>query len=60
LPAGSSTILMPGERAWRAHQLNQRDGIPVPEPVAIDLRALAAKLGVHVPDALGTAIPMTP
>jgi LDH2 family malate/lactate/ureidoglycolate dehydrogenase len=50
--AGVESILMPGERAWRAHQANQREGIPVPEPVAADLRALAASLHVDVPASL--------
>ena len=48
-------ILMPGERAWRAHQANQRDGVPVPEPVAADLRALAARLDVEAPHSLGVS-----
>jgi LDH2 family malate/lactate/ureidoglycolate dehydrogenase len=45
-------ILMPGERAWQAQQANQRDGIPLPEPVVGDLRALAARLDVEVPHSL--------
>ena len=45
-------ILMPGERAWKAHQVNQRDGIPVPEPVAVDLQALARRLRVDMPASL--------
>ena len=53
-------ILMPGERAWRAHQINQRDGIPVADPVAVDLQALAGRLGVNVPDVLAASDPVTP
>ena len=49
------SILMPGERAWRAHQANQRDGIPVPDAVAADLRALAARLGVELPQSLAVS-----
>lgn len=49
---GVESILMPGERSWRTHQANLRDGVPVPEPVAADLRALAARLGVEPPRGL--------
>jgi LDH2 family malate/lactate/ureidoglycolate dehydrogenase len=49
------SILMPGERAWRTHQANQRDGIPVPDAVAADLRALAEKLGVELPQGLAAS-----
>lgn len=42
-------ILLPGERAWRTQQQQERDGIPVPAPVAADLLALAQRLGVHAP-----------
>ncbi len=45
-------ILMPGERAWRTQQVQQAHGIPVPEPVAADLRKLADHLGVALPPAL--------
>ncbi|RZJ06784.1 MAG: Ldh family oxidoreductase, partial [Haliea sp.] len=45
-------ILMPGERAWRTQQSQQTNGIPVPEPVAADLRKLATLLGVELPEAL--------
>ena len=43
---------MPGERAWRTQQAQQANGIPVPEPVAADLRKLAHQLGVALPPAL--------
>jgi LDH2 family malate/lactate/ureidoglycolate dehydrogenase len=49
---GVDSILMPGERAWHEQQANQRDGIPVPEAVAADLRELAARLRVDAPDSL--------
>jgi LDH2 family malate/lactate/ureidoglycolate dehydrogenase len=45
-------ILMPGERAWRAHQDNRRDGVPITEAVVADLHALAARLGIDVPVSL--------
>jgi LDH2 family malate/lactate/ureidoglycolate dehydrogenase len=49
---GTDEILFPGERASRTAERQRRDGIPVPEPVASDLRALAARLAVEIPDAL--------
>jgi LDH2 family malate/lactate/ureidoglycolate dehydrogenase len=49
---GVESILMPGERAWRTQQAHRREGIPVPEAVAGDLRALAARLGVAMPPSL--------
>lgn len=52
LVPGAREILLPGERAWRTQQQQERDGIPVPAPVAADLRALAARLGVDLPAAL--------
>ncbi|MDB5931225.1 MAG: lactate dehydrogenase [Polaromonas sp.] len=42
-------ILLPGERAWRTQQQQEKDGIPVPLPVAADLQALARRLGVKAP-----------
>jgi LDH2 family malate/lactate/ureidoglycolate dehydrogenase len=42
-------ILMPGERAWRMHQAQLRDGIVVPLAVADDLAALAGRLGIATP-----------
>ena len=47
-------ILMPGERAWRTQQTQQKNGIAVPEPVAADLRKLAGELGVELPPALAS------
>lgn len=49
---GAEEILFPGERASRSAERHRRDGIPVPEPVAADLRALAQRLAVDVPDEL--------
>jgi LDH2 family malate/lactate/ureidoglycolate dehydrogenase len=49
------SILMPGERAWRTQQANQREGIPVPEAVAADLRALAIRLGIEPPQSLAVS-----
>jgi LDH2 family malate/lactate/ureidoglycolate dehydrogenase len=47
---GVSEILLPGERAWRTQQKQEHEGIPLPTPVVIDLRALANRLGVAAPD----------
>jgi LDH2 family malate/lactate/ureidoglycolate dehydrogenase len=52
-------ILLPGERAWRAHQLNQREGVPVPDTVANDLQALAQRLHVDVPTSLAATDSVT-
>jgi LDH2 family malate/lactate/ureidoglycolate dehydrogenase len=52
-------ILLPGERAWKAHQVNQRDGVPVPEAVARDLLALAQRLRVHAPATLAASDAVT-
>lgn len=48
-------ILLPGERAWRTHQQQLKDGITVPAPVAADLLSLAMRLGVAVPAKLAHA-----
>jgi LDH2 family malate/lactate/ureidoglycolate dehydrogenase len=56
---GVESILMPGERGWRTQQANQRDGIPVPEPVVADLRALAARLRIEAPQSFALAQPFT-
>ncbi|UUZ76930.1 Ldh family oxidoreductase [Polaromonas sp. P1(28)-13] len=45
-------ILLPGERAWRTQQQQEKGGIPVPVPVAADLLALARRLGVTAPASL--------
>jgi LDH2 family malate/lactate/ureidoglycolate dehydrogenase len=45
-------ILLPGERAWRTQQAQQKNGIPVPQAVAADLQALARRLGVQLPSSL--------
>lgn len=55
LVPGVREILLPGERAWRTQQEQERDGIPVPTAVAADLQALATRLGVATPDALANA-----
>ena len=52
-------ILLPGERAWKAHQLNQREGIPVRETVVTDLQGLAQRLRVDVPASLATTDAVT-
>jgi len=52
-------ILLPGERAWKAHQQNQREGVPVPEGVLDDLQRLARRLRVDVPASLGATDPVT-
>ncbi len=49
LMPGVQEILMPGERAWRAQQQQQRDGIPLPRAVAADLQALAQRHGIAAP-----------
>lgn len=46
---GVDDILMPGERAWRMHQAQLRDGISVPVAVADDLSASARRLGIASP-----------
>jgi LDH2 family malate/lactate/ureidoglycolate dehydrogenase len=51
-------VLLPGERAWRTHQQQLKDGIPVPAPVAADLLSLAMRLGVAVPANLAHAQPV--
>jgi LDH2 family malate/lactate/ureidoglycolate dehydrogenase len=55
LVPGVREILLPGERAWRTQQEQERHGIPVPSNVAADLQALATRLGVATPDALANA-----
>lgn len=50
-------ILLPGERAWLTQRQHQEDGIPVPPPVAADLRDLAARLGVEAPPSLRLSRP---
>lgn len=45
-------ILLPGERAWRTQQQQEKGGIPVPASVAADLLALARRLGVTAPASL--------
>ena len=50
-------ILLPGERAWRIQQAQQISGIPVSEPVAADLLALARRLGVTAPASLHSSSP---
>ncbi|WP_029001484.1 Ldh family oxidoreductase [Azohydromonas australica] len=49
---GVEDILLPGERAWRTHQAQLVEGIPVPRAVADDLLTLADRLGVPAPMAL--------
>jgi LDH2 family malate/lactate/ureidoglycolate dehydrogenase len=51
-------ILLPGERAWRTHQQQLKDGIKVPAPVAADLLSLAMRLGVVVPATLACTQPV--
>ena len=51
-------ILMPGERAWRTQQAHQAGGIPVPAPVAADLRRLAEKLAIALPASLQADVPI--
>jgi len=43
-------ILMPGERALRAYEMNRREGVPLSEAVVSDLRSLAVRLHVPAPD----------
>ncbi|HZP85775.1 MAG TPA: Ldh family oxidoreductase, partial [Burkholderiales bacterium] len=43
-------ILMPGERAHRAWEINRREGVPLSDAVASDLCALADRLRVSAPD----------
>lgn len=52
-------ILLPGERAWKTHRDNQRQGIPLPEAVVNDLQMLARRLRVDVPASLGAADTVT-
>lgn len=52
---GVRDILLPGERAWRTQQQQEREGIPVPAPVMADLVALADRLGVTAPTPLSSA-----
>lgn len=49
---GADEILFPGERASRSAERHRRDGIPVPKPVAADLRALATRLAIAIPETL--------
>ena len=42
-------ILLPGERGHAIRAKRARDGIPLPAPIATELAALAAKLGVPCP-----------
>jgi len=46
---GVDDILLPGERAWRMHQAQLREGIAVPAAVAKDLATLARRLGITSP-----------
>jgi len=52
-------ILLPGERAWKTQQQQEREGIPVPAPVAADLLALAEQLSVPAPAHWQAAAPAT-
>ncbi len=45
--------MTPGERGDRMMRLRAQTGIPLPPPVAADLRALAARLAIPLPAALG-------
>ena len=45
-------ILVPGERAWAAHQRQLRAGITLPQKVVADLHSLGQQLQVPWPDAL--------
>lgn len=49
---GIEEILVPGERASRTRQRNERDGIPLAAGVAADLRRLAERLDVATPAGL--------
>ena len=44
--AGAAEILMPGERAARAHEQRSRDGIPLPATILNQLNSAAAQLGL--------------
>ena len=59
LMPGVQEILMPGERAWRARQQQQRDGIPLPRAVAADLQALAQRHGIAAPAFTTEPVPAT-
>jgi uncharacterized oxidoreductase len=49
---GVEEVLLPGEQAWRASQERLRQGIAVDERAWTQIRALAAELGVDLPDPL--------
>lgn len=49
---GAREILLPGERAARTEERQRREGIPIPQPVAQDLRRLAGSLQVALPSQL--------
>ncbi len=49
---GVAEILVPGEPELRTLAERQRDGIPLPEGTVRNLREVAAKLGVTLPQAL--------
>ena len=46
--------MTPGERGDRMMRQRAQTGIPLPPPVAADLRALAGRLAIPLPAALGT------
>jgi len=52
-------ILLPGERAWKTHQLNECQGIPLTDAVVNDLQVLAQRLRVDVPPSLAPADTVT-
>jgi LDH2 family malate/lactate/ureidoglycolate dehydrogenase len=52
---GVDRILLPGERAARTAEAQAKAGIPVPEPIAVDLRRLARCYGLAEPRPLTAA-----
>jgi ureidoglycolate dehydrogenase (NAD+) len=49
---GFEHVFVPGEPEDRYREQRERDGIPLPEPVASSLREVAAELGVELPAAM--------
>ena len=51
---GFDEILVPGEPEDQTYEARLRDGIPLPDGTARNLADVAGKLGIPVPDWLGT------